>query len=127
MLESKEGKQVVYAKNRAEWREWLRANSQFEKSVWLILQHKKSKIQGINLNDATEEALCFGWIDSISNKRDTESTYQRFSPRKANSNWSPSNIERVERLAAAGLMTEHGQKLIDLAKQQGRWNVEKEK
>lgn len=124
MLEATEKKQVVYAKSRAEWRSWLEKNSQTEKSVWLILQHKKSKAQGINLNDATEEALCFGWIDSLAKKNDDESYGLTFTPRNAKSKWSKPNRERVEKLLKEGLMTEYGQKAIDSAKETGRWEAE---
>ncbi|MEO6330131.1 MAG: hypothetical protein ABIO55_14445, partial [Ginsengibacter sp.] len=72
-METKDGKQAIYARTRKEWRKWLTKNSQSEKSVWLILYHKKSKVKSINLIDATEEALCFGWIDSLCKKRDAES------------------------------------------------------
>ena len=119
--------ETVYAKTRQQWRDWLQKNSQIKSEVFAIIYHKKSAIPSVTYVEAVEEALCFGWIDSISYKRDPESTYQRFSPRKAKSNWSTSNIERVERLTAAGLMTEHGQKFVDTAKQGGKWNVEKEK
>ena len=81
MMETKDGKQAVHAKTRKEWRKWLKQNSQSAKSVWLILYHKNSKVPGVNLNDATEEALCFGWIDSLAKKRDAESFYLTFSPR----------------------------------------------
>ena len=119
--------EAVYAETRQQWRDWLQNNSQTKEQVFAIIYHKKSETPSVTYVEAVEEALCFGWIDSISYKRDAESTYQRFSPRKAKSNWSPSNIERVERLTAAGLMTKQGQKFVDLAKQEGRWNVEKEK
>ena len=124
MLESTEVKQVVHAKNRAEWREWLQKNSQSAKSVWLILQHKKSKTEGINLNDATEEALCFGWIDSLAKKNDEQSYGLTFTPRNAKSKWSKPNRDRVEKLLNAGLMTIYGQKMIDIAKETGRWEPE---
>lgn len=71
-METKDGKQAVYAETRAEWRKWLEKNSQTEKSVWLILYHKKSKVPGVNIIEATEEALCFGWIDSLAKRRDEE-------------------------------------------------------
>ena len=119
--------ETFYAETRQQWRDWLQKNSETKDPVFAIIYHKKSETPSVTYVEAVEEALCFGWIDSISYKRDTESTYQRFSPRKAKSNWSALNIERVKRLTAAGLMTEHGQKLIDLAKQEGRWNLEKEK
>ena len=120
-METKDGKQAVYAKTRADWRKWLQQNSQSEKSVWLILYHKKSKVEGVTINDATEEALCFGWIDSLAKKRDTESYYLTFTPRNPKSNWSKPNRERAERMIEQGLMTPHGQRLIDIAKDTGRW------
>lgn len=126
-METKDGKQAVYAKTREDWRDWLKKNSQSEKSVWVILYHKKSKVQGININDATEEALCFGWIDSLAKKRDAESYYLTFTPRNPKSKWSKPNRERAERMIEQGLMTQHGQQLIDIAKSTGKWDTIEEK
>ena len=121
-MEVKDGKQAVYAVKRQEWREWLEKNSQSEKSVWLILYHKKSKVPCINLNEATEEAVCFGWIDSLAKKRDAESFYLTFTPRNPKrSKWSKTNRERADKMINEGLMTEHGMKLIDIAKENGNW------
>lgn len=121
-METKDGKLAVYAITRKEWRNWLQENSQTEKSVWLILYHKKSKVESVNLIDATEEALCFGWIDSLCKKRDAESYYLTFSPRNPKkSKWSKPNRERAERMIEQGLMTEQGQQLIDIAKETGKW------
>jgi uncharacterized protein YdeI (YjbR/CyaY-like superfamily) len=123
-MEIKDGKPAVYAKTRSAWRTWLKRNSQSSKSVWLIVPHKKSKVKSVNRIDATEEALCFGWIDSLAKKRDDESFYLTFTPRNAKrNNWSKPNIERAERMIKDGLMTEHGKELIDLAKKMGKWNV----
>lgn len=122
-METKDGKQAVYFVTRMEWRNWLQENSQTEKSVWLILYHKKSNVECVNLIDATEEALCFGWIDSLCKKRDAESYYLTFSPRNAKrSKWSKPNKERAERMIQQGLMTKYGQQLIDIAKSNGKWN-----
>src|SRR3954464_273606 len=124
--EVKDGKPVVYAPTRAVWRKWLEKNGQKEKAVWLILYHKKSTVPCINLGEATEEALCFGWIDSLAKGRDKESSYLTFTPRNPKTNrWSASNRERAERLIRQGLMTERGQVLIDLAKQKGTWDEKK--
>ena len=121
-METKDGKQAVRAITRKEWRKWLKQNSQHEKSVWLILYHKKSNVQSVNLNDATEEALCFGWIDSLCKKRDAESFYLTFTPRNPKkSKWSKPNIERAERMIEQGLMTKQGRYVIDIAKQAGKW------
>ncbi len=117
--------EAAYTETRQQWRDWLKNNSQTKEQVFAIIYHKKSETPSVTYVEAVEEALCFGWIDSISYKRDAESTCQRFSRRKAKSNWCPSNIERVERLTAAGLMTEYGQKFVDLAKEEGKWDVGK--
>jgi uncharacterized protein YdeI (YjbR/CyaY-like superfamily) len=123
-METKDGKQTFLAKTRADWRSWLEQNSQVERSVWLILYHKKSPTECINLNEATEEALCFGWIDSLAKKRDHESFYLTFTPRNPKrSKWSKPNRDRAERMIEQDLMTEHGQKLIDIAKENGTWEI----
>ncbi|MGN7824066.1 YdeI/OmpD-associated family protein [Chitinophaga sp. 22536] len=68
--------------------------------------------------------MCFGWIDSKAKKRDEESFYLTFTPRKAKSKWSKPNIERAQRMIATGQMTVHGQEKIDLAKRTGMWTEE---
>lgn len=107
--------------SRQEWRQWLAANGQSAKSVWFVINKAAATRPGVRYTDAVEEALCFGWIDSQTRRRDKETTYQRFSPRRAKSPWSHSNRERVERLVAAGLMTPRGQAEIDAAVRDGRW------
>lgn len=114
---------TFHAKTRKDWRKWLEKNHQGEKSVWLIIYHKGSETKSIYYDEAVEEALCFGWIDSIAHKRDGESKYQFFAIRKPKSNWSKLNRERAERMIAAELMTLSGQALIDLAKSSGTWEA----
>ncbi len=122
-MEIKYGRKAVYFKTRQEWRNWLSSNGQSETSVWLILYRKNSKTECVSLIEATEEAVCFGWIDSHSKKRDKESYYLTFTPRNPKrSNWSDRNIERAERMIKEGLMTEYGQKHIDIAIAKGKWN-----
>jgi len=118
-----EGKPAVRARSRQEWRDWLIQHHGSESAVWLIIYHKKSKLPSVGISEAMEEALCFGWIDSKGKKRDHESFYLTFSPRKPQSKWSKINRDRAERMIAAGLMTENGQKMIDLAKQTGTWEA----
>lgn len=120
-MEIHNGTEAFYAKTRDQWREWLALNGQVKKAVWLIIHHKKSKTPGIYYPEAIEEALCFGWIDSRANKRDKASYYLYFTPRRPKGNWSKLNIDRAERMTALGLMTEHGQKYIDIAKKEGKW------
>ncbi len=119
--ETKDGKKAVSASTRNEWRQWLEQFHNREEAVWLILFNKKSGITSVTYDEAVEEALCFGWIDSKAKRRDDQSRYQYFSRRKGNSPWSRSNRERVDRLIQAGLMTPAGQAAIDAAKTAGRW------
>ncbi|MBL0259345.1 MAG: YdeI/OmpD-associated family protein [Bacteroidetes bacterium] len=114
---------IVYARTRKTWRAWLQKNHQKEKSVWLIIHNKNSTTKCVNYEEAVEESLCFGWVDSIAKKRDDKSHIQYFSQRKAKSNWSKSNKERVARLIEQGLMRPSGQAMIDLAKKSGTWTV----
>lgn len=113
----------LYAKNRAAWRKWLQQNHAKKLSVWLILYRKSSTTPSVYYEEAVEEALCFGWIDSRPNKRDAESYYLTFSPRKPKSVWSALNKKRIELLVAAGKMTAAGQVKIEQAKKDGSWNA----
>lgn len=125
-MEMKDGKPAVFFRTRKEWRNWLSKNCETEKSVWLILHKKHSKTECVSLIEATEEALCFGWIDSLCKKRDEVSYYLTFSQRNPKtSNWSDRNIERAERMIREGLMTQHGKKYIDIARSKGKWNKTK--
>jgi uncharacterized protein YdeI (YjbR/CyaY-like superfamily) len=119
--ETVEGAPAVFADDRDEWRSWLAENCAKHDAAWLVLYKKASDQPSVSYAEAVEEALCFGWVDSKTVRRDEQSRYQRFSPRRARSNWSQSNRDRVERLIAEGRMTEHGQAVIDRAKQNGTW------
>lgn len=112
---------AFHPKSRSEWRIWLEQNHQSEKSVTLIVARKGSKLPGVSYGEAVEEALCFGWIDTTGNRKDTESFYLRFARRNPKGYWSRSNRERAERLLKQGLMTKAGQDMIDLAKRTGTW------
>ncbi|MEI6411260.1 MAG: YdeI/OmpD-associated family protein [Bacteroidota bacterium] len=112
-----------YAPDRAQWRAWLEANHQHAAGVWLIYFKKESGKTRVPYDEAVEEALCFGWIDSVPNKIDELSYKQLFSPRKPKSNWSKLNKERVERLLNQGLMHPSGLKKIEIAKQNGAWDA----
>ncbi len=122
-METHNGIQAVSATDRHAWRRWLEKNHATEKSVWLIIYRKESSTPSVYYGEAVEEALCFGWIDSKPNKRDAESYYLFFAQRKPTSKWSGLNRKRVAQLSAAGLIAPAGQKLIDLAKQNGNWDA----
>jgi uncharacterized protein YdeI (YjbR/CyaY-like superfamily) len=109
--------------DRAGWRGWLEEHHATAKGVWLILPKASSGRPGMPYEEAIEEALCFGWIDSTANAYDAERTLLLFTPRKKGSGWSRSNKERIERLTAAGRMTPAGQAKIDAAMQDGSWTL----
>ena len=99
---------TVYLKNRQLWRKWLEKNHKKMSEIWLVFPKSHTRKPRVAYPDAVEEALCFGWIDSIAKRIDEDSFAQRFSPRKPRSNWSQANLERVRRLKRLGLMDEAG-------------------
>ncbi len=90
--------QTLYITNRKDWRNWLKKNYKTEKEIWLVYPRKATGKARIEYNDAVEEALCFGWIDSIAKKFDNDHTAQRFSPRRPKASYSQANIERLRYL-----------------------------
>lgn len=108
-------------RDRAGWRAWLQANHARSKGVWLALRKKSAGPVNLTLDDAVEEALCFGWIDSKPRKLDDARSLLYIAPRKAGSGWSGVNKARIERVLAAGLMAPAGQAKIDAAKADGSW------
>ena len=93
---------LLYVTNRKEWRGWLKGHYKSEKDIWLVYYKKHTGKPRISYNDAVEEALCFGWIDSIVRTIDENKFAQRFSARKAKSGYSQANLERVRALARQG-------------------------
>lgn len=113
----------VQPKSRNAWRAWLKKNHASCAGVWLVYAKKHSGIPSLTYNDAVEEALCFGWIDSKINPIDDAFYMQVFTPRKLKSAWSALNRARVERLLASGLMTAAGLVVIKAAKTSGTWEA----
>ena len=93
---------TLHVTNRKAWRDWLKKNYETEREIWLVYYKKETGRPRIAYNDAVEEALCFGWIDSIVKSLDKERTVQRFSPRKPKSMYSQANKERLRRLIEQG-------------------------
>jgi uncharacterized protein YdeI (YjbR/CyaY-like superfamily) len=112
-----------YAENRQEWRKWLEENHATRQGVWLIYYKKNSGKPRVAYDEAVEEALCFGWIDSRPNALDDESYMQFFSPRKPKSPWSKINKQRIEKLAAQNLIAPAGLAVIEASKKDGSWNA----
>jgi uncharacterized protein YdeI (YjbR/CyaY-like superfamily) len=121
MKMSKDEYKQVYARDRTVWRNWLEKNHKSSEGVWLLYYKKGSNKKTVVYEEAVQEALCFGWIDSVINRVDDISYKQLFSPRKPKSTWSESNKDRVKRLIKQGLMTEAGLEKIELAKKNGSW------
>lgn len=94
--------QTLYITNKKDWRAWLKSNYKTEKEIWVVYPKKATGKPRIEYNDAVEEALCFGWIDSIVKKLDEEQTVQRFSPRKPKADYSQANKERLQTLVKQG-------------------------
>jgi uncharacterized protein YdeI (YjbR/CyaY-like superfamily) len=117
------GVKTFYAESKAAFRNWLIDNHNTESNLWLIIYKKDSGTPSITYDQAVDEALCFGWVDSSINKRDDESFYQYFAKRNPKSNWSKVNKLKVEKLISEGLMAASGLKMIDLAKQTGTWTA----
>ncbi|MEM6396749.1 MAG: YdeI/OmpD-associated family protein [Bacteroidota bacterium] len=118
-----DGVAVTVAESSQAWRDWLLNNHANTPSVWLIIFKKSSQIASITYDQAVDEALCFGWIDSKPNKRDELSYYQYFSQRSPKSNWSRVNKQKVARLQAAGKMQPPGLEMIKVAKENGSWDA----
>lgn len=122
-MDLKDGIQTFYPPTQIAWREWLQKHHETEKAVWLIYYKRGSGVPSIDWGQAVEEALCFGWIDSKAVKRDKESYYQFYCPRKPKSGWSKKNKETVTRLINEGRMEPAGMAAIELAKKTGTWNA----
>src|SRR4051794_22783456 len=102
-------------RSRAAWRAWLKKHHATSRGVWLVYAKKHTGIPSLTYAEAVEEALCFGWIDSLIHPIDDSLYKQIFTPRKTKSAWSALNRKRVERLIEAGLMTAAGLALVTLA------------
>ena len=109
--------------SRAEWRAWLAANHDGSTGVWLVVRKKGSALPGVGYDEAVEEALCFGWIDSRVRRLDEDRFEQWYCPRRRGSIWSQPNKERVERLRQAGLMAPPGLARVETAKGDGSWEL----
>jgi len=122
---------------RSEWRKWLQENHGRSTGIWMVFCKKHCNKPTLNYEDFVEEALCFGWVDSIINveealcfgwvdsiikKLDKDCYARKVTPRRSNSVWSEQNKKRVAKMEISGLMTDAGRKLIIAAKKSGNWN-----
>jgi uncharacterized protein YdeI (YjbR/CyaY-like superfamily) len=107
----------------AGWRAWLQAHHAGESELWLAIYKKGSGKAGITYEQAVEEALCYGWIDGMTQTIDEDKFAVRFTPRKPGSIWAESNKRRVEKLIQEGRMAEPGLQKVAAAKASGEWEA----
>jgi uncharacterized protein YdeI (YjbR/CyaY-like superfamily) len=109
--------------DRAGWRQWLAGHHDTSPGVWLVLHRKSAGPQPLTLEDAVEEALCFGWIDSTLRRLDEGRNVLLFTPRRAGGTWSQTNKSRVTRLLEQGLMAPAGIRAVERAWSDGSWTL----
>jgi uncharacterized protein YdeI (YjbR/CyaY-like superfamily) len=110
-------------RTEAAFARWMKTNHARETELWLKIHKKGSGLPTVTNAQAIDVALCWGWIDGIRKSFDERSFLQRFTPRRARSIWSQINRDHVARLTAAGRMTPHGQRQVDAARADGRWDA----
>ncbi len=118
-MEVHKGFEALTFESAQAFRNWLEKHAESHPPIWLIFYRKSA----FTVSEAIDEALCFGWIDSKPNKRDSESYYLFFSPRNPKSRWSAVNKEKVKRLLAEGKIAAPGLRMIELAKSTGTWDA----
>ena len=116
-------KRIRSFKDAVAFEAWLSKNHQREPELWLKIHKKNSGLASVTYAEALEVVLCWGWIDGLRVGFDEHSFLQRYTPRRAKSIWSQVNRDHITRLSAAGRMTEHGQRQVDAAKADGRWDA----
>ena len=112
----------MYVTDRDQWRHWLSVHHATTSGIWLVFYKKATSKPTIAYDATVEEALCFGWIDSIIKRIDDEKYVRKFTPRKDKSDWSALNRKRVAKMIKAGRMTAAGRAKIRAARKNGSWN-----
>ena len=118
-----DGRLLLHAETREEWRGWLEQNHRDSDGVWLVSWKTAAGKSFVPYTDSVDEALCFGWVDSRPNKLDEDRAMRLFTPRNPRSPWSRINKEKVARLQRQGLMAEAGIRLVEAAKADGSWTI----
>ena len=113
----------VQPKSRAAWREWLEKHHATSPGIWLVFAKKHTGLPTLSYEDAVQEALCFGWIDSLMKSIDDRFHMQMFTPRKPKSAWSATNKARLAKLMKAGVMAPAGLAAVAAAKKSGSWKT----
>ena len=114
---------TTHPRTRRQWRTWLAKNHSTSPGIWMVYYKTGTGKRNFDMADAVEEALCFGWIDSVAQKLDDERSMQKFTPRKKKSIWSKINKQRIVNLIEKRLMTPAGLEKIEEAKRNGSWDM----
>jgi uncharacterized protein YdeI (YjbR/CyaY-like superfamily) len=122
VMENKEI-ETFYPASPQAWRQWLQDNHVSKQSIWLIYYKKKTNTPSLSWSEAVDQALCFGWIDSVAKPIDEQTYMQFFSKRKPNSVWSKVNKLKIKQLMDADLMAQAGLESIEKAKKNGSWTI----
>jgi uncharacterized protein YdeI (YjbR/CyaY-like superfamily) len=110
-------------RSEAAFAAWMKKNHARETEIWLKIHKKDSGLPTVTAAQALDVALCWGWIDGLRKSFDGQSFLQRYTPRRPRSVWSQVNRDNVARLVASGRMTPHGQRQVDAARADGRWDA----
>jgi len=113
----------LHFETSAAFRRWLEKNHARPEGLWVRISKKAAGEKSLSYAEALDEALCYGWIDGQKKPFDERSWLQKFTPRRSKSAWSKLNIQHVERLTKAGLITPAGLKAVEAAKADGRWEA----
>ncbi len=114
----------LHFRTRQDWREWLAENhGKEEAGIWLVFCRKETGRTSLGYEESVEEALCFGWIDSVIKRIDDTKYCRKFTPRTDTSKWSLTNRRRVDKLMKQGSMTEFGLAKVEAAKRSGNWET----
>jgi uncharacterized protein YdeI (YjbR/CyaY-like superfamily) len=116
-------KRIKSFRDEAAFERWLSTNHDREPELWLKVFKKDSGVPTVTCAQALDVALCWGWIDGLRKSLDAQAFLQRYTPRRPKSVWSQINRGHIARLITAGRMTEHGQRQVDAAKADGRWQA----
>lgn len=99
---------ILDVRDRQEWRQWLEEHHHSSRGVWLVFYKKHTGVGTLSYNDSVEEAICYGWIDSLVKRLDEDRYVRKFTPRQSSSKWSTSNRRRYESLRSRGLLAPPG-------------------
>lgn len=116
---------TLRVESRDAWRSWLAEHHKSESEIWLVFYKGHTGKENVPYGALVEEALCFGWIDSLIKRLDDDRYLRKFTPRRPGSPWSKSNKERAEKMIAQGRMTDVGLALVTEANASGEWDRER--